>query len=202
MATKQQLIDTYYQQMRRTHPDKEFHRVLIEQNMARAWNQILHDTFSKNLTLLDFYAKTYTSQTVSLDATTSQYYVDLPVAIVQLPDLSEGVRSVVPGDQSFATPVGTGVKFVPISEDDMRYKDNLDVGLAENTVIGYNIRYDAIFFDRNMTAVQAAKNVHLELVVPFDGYTGTEKVPVPSGKDEQLYLLTLQFMLGTIPKNA
>ena len=42
--------------------------------------------------------------------------------------------------------------------------------------------------------------VHLELVVPFDIYGGTETVPVPSGKDEQLYLLTTQFILGTIPQ--
>jgi hypothetical protein len=200
MATKQQLIDTYYQQMRRTHPDLMLHRKLIEQNMARAWNQILHDAFSKQLSYLDFYAKDYQSETVNLDAVTKQYYTTLPVAIVQLPDKSEGVRTVKPGDQSFLTPTGTGVKFVPISEQDMRYKTNLDVGLSENSLIGYTVRYDTIWYDSNMDATQAAKKVHLELVVPFDIYTGTETVPVPSGKDEQLYLLTTQFILGTVPQ--
>jgi hypothetical protein len=200
MATKQQLIDTYYQQMRKTHPELELHRLLVEQNMARAWNQILHDAFSKNLSYLDFYAKDYQSQTVSLDAVTKQYYTTLPAAIVQLPDKSEGVRTVKAGDQSFLTPAGTGVKFVPISEGEMRYKVNIDVGLSESSIIGYTVRYDSIWYDENMDATQAAKKVHLELVVPFDVYTGTENIPVPSGKDEQLYLLTTQFVLGTVPQ--
>jgi len=202
MATKQQLIDTYFQQMRRTHPELELHRKLVEQNMARAWNQILHDAFSKNLSFLDFYAKDYLSVAVTLNATTNQYTATLPVAIAQLPDKSEGVRAVKQGDQDFATPAGTGVKFIPISEQDMRYKTNTDVGLSESSVIGYTVRYDSIWFDSNMSAAEAAKNVHLELVVPFDVYTGTENVPVPSGKDEQLYLLTTQFILGTIPQKA
>ena len=202
MATKQQLIDTYFQQIRKTHPELELHRVLVEQNMARAWNQILHDTFSKNLTYLDFYSKDYQTQTVAQDATTGQYYVDLPAAIVQLPDRSEGVRAVKTGNQDFDVPQGTGVKFVPISEQEMRFKDNIDVGLSESSVIGYTVRYDSIWFDRSMDATQAAKKVHLELVVPFDIYTGTENIPVPSGKDEQLYMLTTQFILGTIPQKA
>lgn len=170
--------------------------------MARAWNQILYDTFSKNLTYLDFYSKDYQSETVSQDAITGQYYVDLPVAIVQLPDRSEGVRAVKGGNQDFDVPQGTGVKFVPISEQEMRYKDNIDVGLSESSIIGYTVRYDSIWFDRSMDATQAAKKVHLELVVPFDIYTGTENIPVPSGKDEQLYLLTTQFILGTVPQKT
>jgi len=200
MATKQQLIDTYYQQIRKTHPELELHRVLVEQNMARAWNQILHDAFSKNLSYLDFYAKDYQQQTVVQDFTTKQYYTTLPVAIAQLPDKAEGVRAVKDGTQNFDTPVGTGVKFVPISEHEMRYKDNIDVGLSESSIIGYAVRYDTIWYDRNMDAAQAAKKVNLELVVPFDVFTGTENVPVPSGKDERLYALTTQFILGTVPQ--
>ena len=115
MATKQQVIDTFFRRMKKARPELELHRKDVEYNMARAWNQILHGAFSKDLTYLDFYSKDYQSLTVSLDAVSSQYYVDLPVAIVQLPDKSEGVRTVKEGDQSFATPAGTGVKFVPIS---------------------------------------------------------------------------------------
>jgi len=200
MATKQHVIDTFYQQLKKTHPELEAHRLLVEQNMARAWNQLLHDTFRKDLTFLDFYAKDYPTETVSQNATTKQYYVDLPVAIVQLPDKSEGVRSVEIADQDFSTPTGTGVKYVPISDTQMKLKDNIDVGLAETSIIGYAVRYDKIMFDKHMTAALAAKKVHLKLVVPFDVYTSTENVPVPSGKDEQLYLLTTQFMMGTIPQ--
>ena len=276
MATKQDLIDTYYQQIRKTHPELELHRVLVEQNMARAWNQILHDAFSKDLTYLNFYAKDYQNQAINKDSVTNQYYVTLPVAIVQLPDKSEGVRTVKDDSQNFAAPTDIGVKFVPISEQDMRYMTNIDVGLSESSIIGYVVRYDSIWFDKNMTAALAVvsyactgggtstslqdtvnsftalniatgdtvenvtdgssatvttitdadniitaalsggsdntwtsgdtysfkSKVHLELVVPFDVYTGAETVPVPSGKDEQLYLLTTQFILGTTPQRT
>ena len=202
MATKQNLIDTFYQQLRKSYPNQKPHRLLVEQNMARAWNQILHDAFRKDLTFLDFYAKTYKSQTVSQEATTKQYYTTLPVAIVQLPDKSEGVRSVEPADQSYATPSGTGVDFIPMSDTMMKLKTNTDVGLSESSVIGYAVRYDQILFDANMTAALAAAKVHLKLVVPFDVYGATEEIPIPSGKDEQLYMLTMQFLFGTIPQKA
>ena len=201
MATKQQLIDTFYWQLKKTHPKQDPHRLLVEQNMARAWNQILHDAFRKDLTFLDFYAKPFLSQTVSLDGTTNQYYTTLVSAIVQLPDKGEGIREIQSGDQNFATPLSTGVKFVPISDRDMRYKRNTDVGLSESGVIGYAVRYDKIWFDENMSAAQAAKNVHIKIVVPFDVLTATESVPVPSGKDTDLISLTTQFMFGTIPQN-
>ena len=202
MATKQQLIDTFYQQLKKNYPNQKPHRLLVEQNMARAWNQILHDAFRRDLTFLDFYVKTYKSQTVSQDAVTKQYYVTLPVAIVQLPDKAEGVRSVEPANQSYATPSGTGVDFIPMSDTAMKLKTNTDVGLSENSVIGYAVRYDQILFDANMTAALAAAKVHLKLIVPFDVYGATETVPIPSGKDEQLYLLTMQFLFGTIPQKT
>jgi len=201
MATKQNLIDTFYQYLRKVAPGTSPHRLLVEQNMARAWNQILHDTFRKDLTFLDFYAKDYKDNTVSQDADTKQYYVTLPEAIVQLPDKSEGVRSVEAGDQDFSTPTETGVRFMPLSDTAMKLKDNIDVGLSEGSVIGYAVRYNKIMFDRSMTAAEAAKKVHMKLVIPFDAYGGTEEIPVPSGKDEDLYRLTVSFMLGIQSQN-
>jgi len=201
MATKQQIIDTFYRQLKITYPGVSPHRKNVEQNMARAWNQILHDTFRKDLTFLDFYAKDYESQTVSQNGTTKQYYVDLPVAIVQLPDKSEGVRSVEQADQDFSTPAGVRVKFIPMSDTAIKLSANLDATLADTSIVGYAVRYDKILFDQNMTAALAAAKVHLKLVVPFDVYAGTENVPIPAGKDEDLYKLTMQFMFGTIPQN-
>jgi len=201
MATKQNIIDTFYRQLKITHPGASPHRKNVEQNMARAWNQILHDTFRKDLTFLDFYANDYHTQTVSQDATTKQYYVDLPVAIVQLPDKSEGVRSVEPANQNFSTPTGVRVKFIPMSDTSIKLSANLDATLADTSIVGYAVRYDKILFDQNMTAALAAAKVHLKLVVPFDVYAGTENVPIPAGKDEDLYKLTMQFMYGTIPQN-
>jgi hypothetical protein len=199
MATKQQIIDTFFRRLKKARPELEIHRKDLEYNMARAWNQILHDTFKKDITYLDFYAKDYTNQTVSKDTTSNQFYVDLPAAIVQLPDRGEGVRAIEPYTINYSTPAGTGVKFIPISDRDMRYKDNIDVGLSESDIIGFAVRYDKVLFDRNMTQALADAKINFKLVVPFNVYASTENIPIPAGKDEMLYTLTLQFILMTVP---
>ena len=200
MATKQQLIDTFYRRLEITNPGYKAHRKEVEQNMARGWNQILYDTFRKELSFLDFYAKDYQSETVSQNATTKQYYVDLPAAIVQLPDKSAGVRSVEPASQNFSTPTGVRVKFIPMSDTMLKLSANIDATLSDTGIVGYAVRYDQILFNQNMTSALASAGVHLKLVVPFDVYGATENIPVPSGKDEDLYRLTMQFLFGTVPQ--
>ena len=195
MATKQQLIDEAYWKIKDARDGNAVHRDLVTRYMGSGWNQILHDAFSKRTTFMDFYAKEYTALTPAL-STENQYSLALPVAIAQLPLKGEGVRRVQGAGTDFATGAVTGVKFVPLSEFAMRYKDNIDAGLADATIIGYTVRYDSIWFDKNMTAALAAAKVNLLLVVPFDVYTSTELLPVPSGKEVDLINVTIQLALA------
>jgi len=188
MATKQQIIDTVYQDLRRAKPHMRYPRMLVEHNIAKAWNQILYDAFRKDLSFLGFYAKLYEGIAVTLDASQNVYISNLPVAIVQLPDKSAGVRRISP-------PTTSGLVFAPISEDLMELKTNLEVGLVENNTIGYVVRYDRVEYDSSMTVAIAAANVKMSLVVPFDVYTRNENLPIPSGKDKDLVAIALQFML-------
>jgi len=197
MATKQQHIDLVYQNLKRVAPGFKPERQLVEHSMGKAWSQILHNAFRKDLSFLDFYVKDYKDQAVSQDADTNQYYVDLPVAIAQLPDKSEGVRAVLRGDADYSTPAYTSTQYVPVSDTTMEQMDSLDCMNAESGVVGYAVRYDKIMFDRKMTAILAAKKVHLKLVVPFDVYDATENIPVPSGQGENLVMMTIQFLMGS-----
>ena len=188
MSTKQQIIDTVYNDLRRVKPHANYPRPLVEHNIAKAWNQILYDAFRKDLSFFGFYAKLYEAIAVTLDASTGVYVSTLPVAIVQLPDKSAGVRRVSPATT-------TGLKFAPLSEDLMELKDNLEVGRVASSTIGYVVRYDRVEYDSNMTVAIAAAGVKMSLVVPFDVYGRTENLPIPSGKDKDLVALALQFML-------
>lgn len=188
MATKVQLVDLVYNNLRRAKPDVDYPRALVEHNIAKAWNQILYDTFRKDLSFLGFYAKEYTDITVTLNAITSVYYSTLPAAIVQLPDKSAGVRRI-----SAAT--NRTLQFIPMSEEVAELKASTEVGLVDGTKIGYIVRYGRVEYDSNMTAAIAAAGVKMSLVVPFDVYTRLENVPIPAGKDEDLVRLALQFML-------
>ena len=195
MATKQQLIDEAYWKIKDARDGQAVHRDLVARYMGSGWNQILHDAFSKRTTFMDFYAKEYKA-VIPVLSTENQYELTLPVAIAQLPMKGEGVRRVQGTGTDFATGTLTGVKFVPLSEFDMRYKDDLDVGLANTSIIGYTVRYDSLWFDKNMTAALAAAGVNLLLVVPFDVYTSTELLPAPSGKEVDLINITVQLALA------
>jgi hypothetical protein len=186
MATKQNLIDLVYQDLLRVKPDVRYPRPLIEHNIAKAWNQILFDAFNKDLSSLSFYAKEYTAVVVSLDAVTGVRYSTLPVAIAQLPDKAAGVRRI-------STTTSRTLQFIPISEETAELKASSEVGIVDTHKIGYVVRYNKVEYDSNMTG--AIATVKMSLVVPFDVYGLTETVPIPSGKDEDLIRLSLQFML-------
>ena len=195
MATKQQLIDKAYWRIKDVRGGDPLHRNLVEHHMAAAWTQILHDAFNKRLTFYNFYTKEYTAQT-PVKSTENQYKLTLPAAIAQIPNVAEGVRRVQSADADFTAGTGAGVKYVPTNEFDMRYKDNIDAGLADSTIIGYSVRYDSIWFDKNMTAALATAGVNLLLVVPFDVYTSTEVIPAPSGKEVDLVNITIALATG------
>ena len=186
MATKQQIIDLVRDDLRRVKPDVDYPRPLVEHNIAKAWNQILFDAFNKDLSSLSFYAKEYTGVVVSLDATTGVRYSDLPVAIAQLPDKAAGVRRI-------STTTSRALQFVPMSEEVAELKASSEVGTVDTHKIGFVVRYNKVEYDSNMTGSIAT--VKMSLVVPFDVYGLTETVPIPSGKDEDLLRLSLQFML-------
>ena len=186
MATKQNLIDLVYQDLIRVKPDVRYPRPLIEHNIAKAWNQILFDAFNKDLSSLSFYAKEYTAVVVSLDAVTGVRYSTLPVAIAQLPDKAAGVRRI-------STTTSRKLQFIPISEETAELKASSEVGIVDTHKIGYVVRYNKVEYDSNMPGTIGT--VKMSLVVPFDVYGLTETVPIPSGKDEDLIRLSLQFML-------
>jgi len=186
MATKQNLIDLVYQDLLRVKPDVRYPRPLIEHNIAKAWNQILFDAFNKDLSSLSFYAKEYTGVVVALDATTGVRYSTLPVAISQLPDKAAGVRRI-------STTTSRVLQFIPISEEVAELKASSEVGTVDTHKIGFVVRYNKVEYDSNMPGTIAT--VKMSLVVPFDVYGLTETVPIPSGKDEDLIRLALQFML-------
>jgi hypothetical protein len=186
MATKAQIIDLVYNNLKRAKPDVDYPRELVEHNIAKAWNQILYDTFRKDLSFLGFYAKEYTGVAVALNPTTGVRYSTLPVAIVQLPDKSAGVRRI-------SSLTNRTLQFIPMSEEVAELKASTEIGLVDGTKIGYIVRYDRVEYDANMTA--AIATVKMSLVVPFDVYGRTENLPIPSGKDEDLVRLALQFMM-------
>jgi len=187
--TKLQLIDLVRKRFNMEYLDKRY----IELVIGRAWSQLLNDVYNKNVDYLDFYAKEYTAQTVTLNSTTGRYYANFPAQIVNLQDPAEGVRVV-------STTDGSDLEFVPISATEARYMKDLEVDLID-TLIQYVVYYDKIEFFRNMTASIASEGVNMSLVIPFEEYDYDEKIPIPHGQDNNLLIMVAQFLQGTVPEN-
>lgn len=147
---------------------------VIEAYADLAWQQLIHDTYNKDVTTLDFYAKEYKDTTVTLDSDTGRYYSTLPANILQLTKRSEGVRHI-------HTMQGETVEFCPVSEDDYRRSNELYVGLLDTT-IGYIVRQDRVDYDSSMTSSIAAAKVTMKLVIPFEDYDEEDEIVIPGGK--------------------
>lgn len=147
---------------------------IIEAYADLAWQQLIHDTYRKNTSNLDFYAKEYKNTSVAIDTDTLRYYSTLPANILQLPNRSEGVRHIHTID-------GETVEFVPVSEDDYRRSQGLYVGTLDST-IGYIVRDTRVDYDSNMTALIASADVTMKLVIPFEDYDETDQITIPEGK--------------------
>jgi len=170
----------------KTDDSKNVHPDHVKFALSKAWNNLLYDTFRKHPRQLDFYAKEYTGETPALNATTNRYELAMPAPILQLPDFGEGVRNITPEQYE-------GPEFVVTNEIDQELYYDLDVYNVDD-VIDYTVRVDKIIFGTNMTAPVAAAGVRVLLIIPFDEFADTDEIPVPSGKDEQFYNLTLQFL--------
>lgn len=190
MASKRKMIFYYKEMYDSTHDDKDIHPELVEQAMAKAWNTLLYSTFRKNISMLDFYAKEYTGQAAVLNATTDKYEIDLPVAIVQLPDIIAGVRAVTVDQWE-------DVEFVPQSQtENMLMYDSDTYNLDD--VISYTVRFDKIIFNQEGTVVDLTTyDFRLNLVIPLDEYEDTDELPVPSGQDMEFQNLVMQFLMQT-----
>ena len=180
--TKEQLIDLIRERL----PDNiEWHEGIIEKNISMAFNQIFYDTFRKDSANLDLYCKTYL-QDVLYEENTDTYYSVLPVvSIVQFPDPADGVRRI-------QREKGIGVEFIPITGNMGIVSDDDEI-LAQSEIIGYRVTNGRIEYRWMNPRITKVK---MDVVRTFESYDWTEQIYIPSGKDEQLISLIINFLQG------
>lgn|SRR5512133_240547 len=193
--TKAELRDFLKHRLGGIRDDAKFHPKVIEASIDRAWNQIIYDTFRKNLDLMGFYCKEYKNVAISFDSATNRYYCTLPANIIQLPDLGNGVRRI-------SSMKGHGSSFYPVSEAQRELMEGLEVTQVSNDV-PFVVRETKVEFgdidilDYSASTSSTQSRVRMSLVIPFWEYADTDEVHIPAGKDEQLVELVTQFLIGT-----
>ena len=162
---------------------------LIGFYIGRAMNQIIYDTFRRDISNLDIYAHTYTDVPVLHDEDQDVYYSKFPVPIIQLPISGDGVISI-------HSMKGYGVEFAGKRAELNHIHKNLEVSVI-NGPIPYWIASNRVEYGRGGMIGEMEK-VKMRVIPDFGKLDMLDDVYIPTGKDVDIINIVRQF-LGDIP---
>ena len=175
--TKKETIDYYKHIVGQVDHTNKYHPVIVEKAISAACNSVIYDAFKNRLLQnIDLYMKGYPSVAVLQDAVTKDWYITLPVTIMQLPILGDGVREIT-------SPETHAVEFVPMSTDTAAMYPKLEASQVMNQ-IGYTVLLDRVVLtDLESRLGTTINSVNLRLVRPFEAYDDNETFYIPAGQD-------------------
>ena len=142
---------------------------------------------------LDLFAKEYTSQTVTLDATRNLYYSTLPTPIVPIPGITSGIRRI-------NTDEGLDLDFAPITEQEINLMDG-SVTHTTDTTIYYWLQGSTIWYNESMTSDIATAGVRIAVLPRFSGFATTDSINIPGAADMDFISAVIQLLAPTAPVN-
>jgi len=169
----------------------KLHAKVLSLFIGRAFNQIIYDTFRKDLTSMDIFTKTYNNIPVVYDADTDIWYSTLPVAIIQLPMSGDGVMSI-------HSMKGKGIEFAAKKAGMQEIHQNLEVNTLSGP-IPYWLMNGRVEYGIK-SGIDTNTKVRMRVIPQFGALDMLEEIHIPSGKDEQLMELVVQFAGGTPPE--
>lgn len=198
--TKGEMRSSVQNAMRRIDKTAKFHDELVDRAIESSINQFLYDIYRKDPRDLDIYTKEYGTEVavaVIENESTEEYYSNIPVPYVALPEKNSGIRYVVAHNRDHT-------KFYPMSVREML--------LARSSHVGSSTSEDGEPFTRNFYAVQgqkliyfqmnsdiASEGVRMGIVVSFSGYADSEEINVPFGQDDKVFMSVMQKMMQLPP---
>lgn len=177
---KDELISLVKNTVRRIDKTNSLHERVIEMALGRSLNTVIYDVFRNDMSNMDLYTKTY--ENVAVSASISE----LPVSIVQLPRVGDGVMAIRATGED-------GMYFYP-----MTIQQSMNHSFLESTNytsdVGFVVRNSQVQYYGISDDVTA---VDMDLVRPFEEYDMDEDYYVPAGQDETVLRRTLE-ILGVI----
>jgi len=140
---------------------------------------------------MDLFSKEFLAQDVTLDAGRGLYYADLPAAIIPIPGVTSGIRSI-------NTNQGMGLDFVPTTEREMYYIDGTVTQLVDTT-IGYWLQGQKVWFDTSMTAAIASAGIRMILIPRFSEFDKDDVINIPGATDREFVAEVLQLIAPSAP---
>lgn len=175
---------------------RAFHPEMIKRYTELGYNQIIHGMWLKADRYADFgqlsnYTVTYPNQyvpsvPVKYDSKRAQYYVDLPVELVQLP-VCGGIRSLSAiKDESYQFIYRENTASAVFNETDVAVVDNRPRFSIEHQ----QIRFDQRTWDEDIAEVL------LKMIQPYSAFQDWDQLPFPGGMDLQAVAVVTEIIRG------
>lgn len=191
--TKAQFIDEVWNL---THDSSEnLTKQMVEIVINNMYNQICWDLVKGRVRNFDLCRKRYTGIPVIWDSSANIYYSDYPAAIV--PEINS--------DMIVSTIQGSGLFFVPSSEQNIRLVESL-VSNSLNTHIKSILKRERVEYynmesltqediNNGSTPTPRVATVRMDLAVEFKEFLLTDVVYMPAGRDYEVLQLAVDFIM-------
>jgi hypothetical protein len=168
----------------------KIHLNMVAIYVGRAFNQIIHETFGRNPSGAELFTKVYLNVEIKKDEDTDTYYSDLPVTIIKMPHVGDGVRAI-------HSMKGKTVEFVPQRSEMQSIHNDLEV-MNMNGPIPFYVLNERVEYV-NMPRLNQAGPVKMHLIPEFEALDLLDNIYVPAGMDERLMELAVSFASGIKP---
>ena len=193
---KKEFVDKIRLNVQQIDKTAKFHPKFVEMVISSCYNEILVQTYTKDLYDLGLFTKKYgddgTPIAIVQNTNTLEWYSIIPEEIVPLPDLNSGVREILSLQSN-------SLVFAPMKSSEIKLIEGLECQEIDD-VIGYTV-YNGRIVYTGMTSDIASAGVVLSLIIPLHAYDDDDIVYFPKGQERTLTDLVLA-ELGVIqPKD-
>ena len=189
--TKQNIIDFFSDKYGETADRKKWlHPEIIEKYCELGYNQVIYALMLNAIKYtdyaeLDIYLKSFDNQVVYCNEARSEWYCDVPCAVIQLPR-GNGVRY-ISGMKDRLT------NFYFRANGDNDVMENLEFSLV-NTVPSWYVENSKIFFDHRMNHTLADYGVLIKVYPTFSVWDDDQEIPMPSADNMNIVVVIEQLI--------
>lgn len=191
--TKKEFIDSVHEMIGEALRE-EINKPVVEVALNSAYNQLVFDLVKAGVRNFDLCRKRFTGVAVTYDSTADVYYSNWPAAVV--PHINN--------EMIVNTVQGIGLRFAPISEQDILLSENLPVNDIDTTIYTivkrerieyYNMEsLDQDDIDEGATPTPQVATVRMDLAIEFREFDDTDEVYMPLGRDYEVMQLALDML--------
>ena len=191
--TRKTLIELVQKRLKFVDEKKQFPALYVEKAMDIVWQQLIVQTYDESAQDINYYSKQYTISVVE-DVEDELYHSDLPVEMLRLPRIGEGVININQINSRDAD-------FKPLRKSDFRLMTSQEVYRTGGDIYWYT-EYNKVYYGDSMTDEIANVGVEMNIVIPFSAYDFDEELPLPAGQSQVFVDMAVNYLAGTPPTNT